>query len=130
MKYFVCVLFLFPAIAYSQPNGTSSIKIPGIGLQQVIRGFLDAGYPIERSGQNLKTIISGPKKSSSNNITTVLTVDINDRDIIISGEYSTEEHNYTSIKVTGEKTGPAWDSWKEMFDFADSFKKPVEFIVK
>lgn len=129
MKYLICLFLLVPAIGFAQPNGTSSIKIAGIGLQQVIRGFLEAGYKIERSGQTLKTIISGPKKSEEANITTVLKVDIKEDGIIISGEYSATADQYTDIKLT-DKDGPAWDSWKEMLVFADSFKRPVQYIVK
>lgn len=130
MKYLIYFLLLLPAIGFSQPNGTSSIKVAGIGLQQVIRGFLDAGYRIERSGQTLKTIISGPRKSPQHNVTTILKVDIKEDGIVISGEYSAEADSFTGIEVTNQKNGPAWDSWREMLVFADSFKKPVEFIVK
>lgn len=130
MKIIFFLLLTIPAISFCQPVKTQVIKIPGITLQQLIRGFMDAGYAVERSESSMKIIITHARQAKKFNISTIFKAKINEGEVLLSGEYAIhgKEENYTEISNTGNDSNEAKEAFTLLQDFAQSFKKPVVYL--
>ena len=117
-----------PATGFCQSDARQVIKVAGISLQQVIRGFLDAGYSIEKSEASMSIIITHLKETKKANVATLLKAKIQDGNLLLSGEYIVpgKDENHSPIKDDGVPGSPCRESWEAMHDFAQSFKKPME----
>ncbi|HTN08444.1 hypothetical protein [Agriterribacter sp.] len=129
MKIFIILLIAaFPATGFCQLNGNQVIKIPGISLEQLIRGFLDAGYSIEKSEASMSVIVTHLKEAQKLNVATQIKAKIKDGNILLSGEYVEPGKGQHPSPITnaGIPGSPCRESWNIMHDFAQSFNKPLE----
>lgn len=129
MKIFIILLIAaFPATGFCQFNGSQVIKIPGVSLEQLIRGLLDAGYAIEKSEASMSVIVTHLKEAQKSNVATQIKAKIKDGNVLLSGEYieTGKDQNPYPITDAGIPGSPCRESWNIMHDFAQSFKKPLE----
>ena len=129
MKIFIILLIMAgPATGLCQSNAKQIIKVPGISLQQLISGFLDAGYSIEKSEASMSIIITHLKETKKASVATLLKAKIQDGNLLLSGEYIVpgKDENHSPITNAGIPGSPCSESWEMMHDFAQSFKKPLE----
>mgnify|MGYP001072586777 CR=1 FL=1 len=129
MKILIILLIVVgPATGFCQSYPKQIIKVAGINLQQVIRGFLDAGYSIEKSEASMSIIVTHLKEAKKANVATLLKAKIQDGNLILSGEYTVpgKDENPSPITDAGDPGSPCNESWQMMHDFAQSFKKPME----
>jgi hypothetical protein len=129
MKIFIILVIIAgPARGFCQSDTKQVIKVAGISLQQLIRGFLDAGYSIEKSEASMSVIITHLKEVKTANVATLLKAKIQDGNLLLSGEYVVpgKDENHSPITDAGVPGSPCRESWEAMQDFAQSFKKPIE----
>ncbi|HRO47618.1 hypothetical protein [Agriterribacter sp.] len=129
MKILIILLIAaLPVTGFCQSNGKQVIKIAGISLEQLIRGFLDAGYSIEKSEASMSVIVTHLKEAQKSNVATQIKAKIKDGNVLLSGEYieSGKDQNPSPITDAGVPGSPCSESWNMMHDFAQSFKKPLE----
>lgn len=131
MKMFIILLIAaVPSAALSQSNGNHVIKIPGIGIEQLIRGFLDAGYAIEKSESSLSVIVTHLKEAEKVKVATQIKAKIQDGSVWLSGEYIEpgKDQNPSPITDSGVPGSPCKESWNILHTFAQSFNKPLEIL--
>ncbi len=129
MKIFIILLMMAgPATGFCQSNTKQVIKVAGISLQQLVSGFLDAGYSIEKSEASMSVIITHLKETKKASVATLLKAKIQDGNLLLSGEYIVpgKDENHSPITNAGIPGSPCSESWEMMHDFAQSFKKPLE----
>lgn len=129
MKIFIILLIMVgPATGFCQSDAKQVIKVAGISLQQLIRGFLDAGYSIEKSEASMSIIITHLKETKKSNVATLLKAKIQDGNLLLSGEYIVpgKDENHSPITDAGNPGSACNESWQMMQSFAQSFKKPLE----
>ncbi len=125
----ILLLLVIPSTCLCQSRVNQVIKVPGITLQQLIRGFLDAGYSIERSEASMSVIVTHLKEQKLNKVATKLIAKIEDGSVLLSGEYIVpgQENIHVPITDAGSQGSPCSASWDILQSFAKSFKKPLEF---
>ena len=125
----IILLFVIPTTCLCQSRVNQVIKVPGVTLQQLIRGFLDAGYSIERSEASMSVIVTHLKEQKLNKVATKLMAKIKDGSVLLSGEYTIpgKDEIYVPITDAGTQGSPCSASWDILQSFAQSFKKPLEF---
>ncbi len=131
MKMFIMLLIAAaPSASFSQPNGNHIIKISGVGIEQLIRGFLDAGYTIEKSEASLSIIITHLKEAGKANVATQIKAKIQEGSVWLSGEYIEpgKDQNPSPITDSGVPGSPCNESWNILHTFAQSFNKPLEIL--
>ena len=131
MKMFIMLLIAaVPSAAFSQSNGNHVIKISGIGIEQLVRGFLDAGYTIEKSEASLSIIITHLKEAGKANVATQIKAKIQEGSVWLSGEYIEpgKDQNPSPITDSGVPGSPCKESWNILQTFAQSFNKPLEIL--
>lgn len=131
IRAIILVLFgLLPFIGLGQTTNAHSIKIQGLGLEQLIKGFLDAGFTIEKSEGSLRMIITYPKITVDQKISTQIKANINDGNILLTGEYieTGKTPNSSPITDSGTPGSPCRESWNIMYTLAQSFNKPMEIL--
>lgn len=132
MKMFIILLIAAAPLAVfsQQPNGNHVIKVPGIGIEQLIRGFLDAGYAIEKSESSLSVIVTHLKETEKANVATQIKAKIQDGSVWLSGEYIEpgKDQEPSPITDTGTPGSPCKESWDILHTFAKSFNKPLEIL--
>ncbi|HEX5025456.1 MAG TPA: hypothetical protein VFV68_09290 [Agriterribacter sp.] len=123
------LLLAIPATCLCQSRVNQVIKVPGITLQQLIRGFLDAGYSIERSEASMSVIVTHLKEQKLNKVATKLIAKIKDGNVLLSGEYMIPGKDGIQVPITdaGTQGSACSASWDILQSFAKSFKKPLEF---
>ena len=129
MKIFIILLMMAgPATGFCQSNAKQVIKVAGISLQQLVSGFLDAGYSIEKSEASMSVIITHLKETKKASVATLLKAKIQDGNLLLSGEYIVpgKNENHSPITNAGIPGSPCSESSEMMHDFAQSFKKPLE----
>lgn len=124
----ILLMLIGPATGFCQSGAKQVIKVPGISLQQLIRGFLDAGYSIEKSEASMSIIITHLKETKKATAATLLKAKIQNGNLLLSGEYIVpgKDENHVPITDGGVPGSPCRESWEAMHDFAQSFKKPLE----
>lgn len=132
VKMFIMLLIAAaPLAAFSQqPNGSHLIKIHGISIEQLIRGFLDAGYAIEKSEASLSVIVTHLKEAEKANVATQIKAKIQDGSVWLSGEYIEpgKDQDPSPIIDSGVPGSPCKESWNILRTFAQSFNKPLEIL--
>ena len=129
VKIFITLLIMAgPATGFCQSGAKQVIKVAGVSLEQLIRGFLDAGYSIEKSEASMSVIVTHLKEAKKANVATLLKAKIQNGNLLLSGEYIVpgKDENHSPITDTGVPGRPCQESWEMMRDFAQSFKKPLE----
>ncbi|HRN55840.1 MAG TPA: hypothetical protein PLL71_05280 [Agriterribacter sp.] len=130
MKIFIILLIAAvpPTTGFCQSNGKQVIKIAGISVEQLIRGFLDAGYAIEKSEASMSVIVAHAKETPKPNMATQIKAKIKDGNVLLSGEYfeAGKDQNPSPITDAGVPGSPCSESWNMMHHFAQSFNKPLE----
>ncbi|MCO5235041.1 MAG: hypothetical protein M9933_02130 [Chitinophagaceae bacterium] len=128
--FIILLLAAGPFAVFSQSEGSHTIRIQGVSLQQLIRVFLDAGFTIEKSEGSLSTIITYPKNAPNLNVATQIKAKIKDENILLTGDYieTGKAPNSTPITDSGTPGSPCRESWNIMYTLAQSFNKPVEIL--
>lgn len=139
----IVVILLLPLLAISQNKGDNTIMVKGVGFLQVCNALLDAGYIIERKDDTLQTVKTEFKNGKDKNkwMNLLLNIRIKDSTAIITGQwYNTmfvgskflgQEQSIENSTYKIENTsGNPKACFKEMKNFALSFKKPVEYLKK
>lgn len=127
---FVLLVAVLPITGFCQFEGKQVIKINGLGLDQLVKGLLDAGYSIEKSEASLSVIVTHIKQSPATGIGTLIKAKLQGGNVLLSGQYSEPGKTAETCPITdsGSPGSPCMTSWKLMQDLAESFNKPMEIL--
>lgn len=128
MKIIILCFLVLPFCAIAQKQDASAIKVSGLNIQQLIKGFLQSGYSIKKSEGSLQYIFTAPKKLTYN-IVAQLKAEIKKDCIILYGHYADHDNdNFKKIESSITDNELAVKSWEELQRFAVSFNKPLEYL--
>jgi hypothetical protein len=127
VRYFLLVIFLFPFISFAQPKKANLIIVPTWGsietiYKKTIVILIHNGFTIEKSSDDLRTIVTGPKVIDEG--TTInLQIFIKDSsELYLSGNTFIPNVGLFPIEHIGMKDSPARVSWEELHRMAKLLK--------